>query len=383
MTTLCDNFMLEPDVIYFNHGSQGACPRPVFEVYQDWQRTFAEQPVAFGRRHGDAIHDARRALADYVGAAPDNLVYVINATMGINIVARALCLSPDDEVLSSDHEYGAIERAWQFNCDKQGARYVRQPIPTPITSAGEVVDAIWSAVTPRTRVLALSHITSPTAWILPIAALARRAREAGILTVIDGAHAPGQIPLALDELGVDFYTGNCHKWMLAPPGSALLYARPEVQDLLEPLIVSWGWGNDTPRVTPFVDAHQIQGTRDVSAFLAVPAAIEFMAAHDWDSVRARCHDLVRDARRRWAAHTGLAPLTPDGDGWFAQMASLPLPPCDTAHLKTWLYDEHHIEVPIVTWHEQPLLRLSVQGYNTAQEVEILLEALDAYFENGS
>ncbi len=195
---LREQFLLDPAVRYFNHGSQGACPRSVFETYQVWQRTFERQPIAFGREHGGAIHAARQALADYVGSDVNNLVYVVNATMGINIVARSLPLQPGEQVLSTDHEY------------------VRVSIPVPVTSAKEAVEAIWAGVTDRTRVIAVSHITSPTAWILPVRELARRARAAGIWTVIDGAHAPGQVPLVLDALGtlgVDFYTGNCHKWL--------------------------------------------------------------------------------------------------------------------------------------------------------------------------
>lgn len=379
MTTLRDQFLLEPDVIYLNHGSQGARPRPVFEAYQDWQREFERQPVAFGRRHGDAVHHARAVLADYLGTHADNLVYVVNATMGLNIVAHTLPLKPGDEVLSTDHEYGAIERAWCFNCDKRGATYLRQAIPVPLISAKESVEAIWTGVTPRTRVLALSHITSPTAWILPLQELAGRAREAGIWTVIDGAHAPGQISVSLDELGVDFYIGNCHKWMMGPAGSAFLYARPEVQDLIEPLVISWGWGNETQRVTRFVDAQQIQGTRDLSAFLAVPAAIAFMQQHNWPQVRQDCHALVRYARDELARFTGLAPLTPDTGDWFSQMASIPLPPCDTQALWTYLHEQYNIEIPVLKWNDQPMIRLSIQGYNTQADVETLIDGVKTFF----
>jgi isopenicillin-N epimerase len=376
---LRDEFLIDPEVIYLNHGSQGARPRAVFEACQQWQLAFEQQPVGFGRTYGQAIHQARKALADYVGSVADNLVYVVNATMGINIVARSLALAPGDQVLTTDHEYGAIERTWEFNCTKCGAEVVSRPVPVPIRTAEQVVDAIWEGVTDRTRVLAVSHITSPTAWILPVQELVCRAREAGILTVIDGAHAPGQISLALDEMGVDFYTGNCHKWMMSPPGSAFLYARPEVQDLLEPLIVSWGWGNPESRVTSFVDQQQIQGTRDISAFLAVPAAIEFMERHDWDGVRARCHRLAAYALDKVRELTGLAPLIPDEDEWYAQMVSLPLPLCDPAALHEWLYDEYRIEIPVLTWQGRTLARLSVQGYNTKEEIDTLIEALARFF----
>ena len=376
---LRSQFMLDPEVIFFNHGSFGARPCVVFEAEQHWRRVYERQPCSFGRDYGDAIHEARQRLAEYIGASVDNLVYVVNATTGINIVARSLCLQPGDQVLSTDHEYGAINKTWAFNCAKSGAEFVRQPIPMPVESATQVVEAIWAGVTDRTRVLAFSHITSPTAWVLPARELVRRAREAGIVTVVDGAHAPGQIPLALDEMGVDYYTGNCHKWLFSPPGSAFLYARPEMQDRLEPLIVSHGWGNDRPHITRFVDEQQMQGTRDLSAFLSVPTAIQFVQEHDWDAVRDRCHELLRYARQELCAWSGLEPLTPDSEAWYAQMAALPIPPCDRMALKEWLYDEYTIEIPIIGWGEHTLARLSVQGYNTRKEVETLIGALRRFF----
>jgi isopenicillin-N epimerase len=379
---LRDQFLLDPGVVYLNHGSFGACPRPVFESYQAWQLELERQPVAFMRRVGAEVGQARRALGAYLGADADNLVYVPNATMGLNIVARSLDLQPGDEIVGTDHEYGAIERAWRFVCAKQGARYVRQHVPLPLASVEQVVEAIWAGVTERTRALFFSHITSPTALILPVVELVRRAREVGILTVIDGAHAPGQIDLHLEALGADFYAGNCHKWMMTPKGSGFLYARPEAQALLEPLVVSWGWGNDAPRVTCFVDEQQNQGTRDMAAFLAVPAAIHFMEQHHWPAVRRDCHTLLRYARHKIDALGGPAPATPDDPRWFAQMASLPLPSCDTGALCQRLRDEYGIEVPIVRWAgangEEPrcFVRLSVQGYNTQDDIDRLLLALE-------
>jgi isopenicillin-N epimerase len=373
---LCDHFLLDPDVTFLNHGSFGACPRPVFEAYQAWQRELERQPVKFlGRRFAALMAEARTALGAYVGADADDLVYVPNATTGLNIVARSLQLAPGDEVLATDHEYGALDRTWRFICGKRGAHYVRQPVELPITSAEQVVEAIWAGVTARTRVLFLSHITSPTAVILPVAELVRRAREAGIITVVDGAHAPGQIPLDLESLGVDFYCGNCHKWMMAPKGSAFLYARRERQPLLEPLVVSWGWDSENPGPSRFVDHHQWQGTREVAQFLAVPAAIQFMEEHDWPQMRRACHELVRTARRAVSELTGLPPITPDAPEWFAQMAALPLPPCDGQDLQRRLYDQFRIEIPVTTWNERHFVRISIQGYNTRADVDALVEGL--------
>lgn len=400
-TDLRDLFLLRQDMVFLNHGSFGACPRPVFEAYQARQLELERQPVEFlGRRCSELLREARRSLGDLLGAAPDDLIYVPNATTGLNTVARSLLLKPGDEVLATDHEYGALDRTWRFICAKRGARYVNQPVPLPIRSAEEVIEAVWSGITPRTQVLFISHITSPTALILPIAELIRRARAAGILTVIDGAHVPGQISLNLSELGADFYSGNCHKWLCSPPGSAFLYARRDVQHLIEPLVVSWGWNPDRPdpkglrdpwglseasgpgglldlgeASSRFVDENEWQGTRDPSAYLSVPAAIQFQAEHDWARVRAECHELLREARRPIEALTGLPPICPDSPEWYAQMAAFPLPPCDAGALQRRLYDEYRVEVPVIEWGGRQLVRVSVQGYNTEADIDALVGGL--------
>jgi len=376
MGDLRDLFLLCPDVVFLNHGSFGACPRPVFEVYQAWQLELERQPVAFlGRRFARLMQEARQALAGYVGANADDLVYVPNATTGLNIVARSLPLEPGDEILTTDHEYGALDRTWRFVCAKRGARYIRQPVRLPVTSAEQVVEAIWSGVTERTRVLFISHITSSTALFFPVAELARRARAAGIISVVDGAHAPGHAPLNLVELDADFYAGNCHKWMMAPKGAAFLYTRPDKQPLLEPLVVSWGWESETPGPSRFIDEQEYQGTRDIAAYLATPAAIHFMQAHNWSAVQRDCHALVRDARQRITTLTGLAPISPDEPAWFRQMAAFPLPVCDGEMLQRRLYDEFAVEIPIITWNGYTLVRISIQGYNTRGDVDALVEAL--------
>ena len=373
-----DLFLLDPDVVFLNHGSFGACPKPVFDEYQRWQRELERQPVEFlGRRFNDLMREARSALGGYLGADADDLVYVTNATVGLNIVARSLELQPGDEVLSTDHEYGALDRTWRFLCAKQGAKYIRQPVRVPIQSAEEVIEAIWSGVNDRTRVLFISHITSPTAITLPIKPVIDRARERGTrcVTIVDGAHAPGQIDLNLRELGADFYSGNLHKWLMSPKGSAFLYARKEMQQLVEPLVVSWGWEAEKPSVSKFVDEQEWTGTRDIAAFLSVPAAIQFQRDHDWPRVRRDCHELVRCARQQVSDLFGLPPLTPDDEQWFAQMSALPLPACDLDMLKRRLYDEHRIEIPVIRWNERCFVRISIQGYNTPADVDHLVAAL--------
>jgi isopenicillin-N epimerase len=365
-------FLLDPDIIYLNHGGFGACPRPVFDTYQYWQLELERQPsLFFSRRAPGLLHEARDSLSAYLGTGPDNLIFVTNATIGGNYVAQSLNLQPGDEVLTTDHEYGAMDRLWEVVCNRAGARYVRQPIPVPLDSAEDVVETLWQAVTPHTCVIFMSHVTSPTALILPVEAVCRRAREAGILTVIDGAHAPGQLSLDLDTLGADFYVGNCHKWMCAPKGAGFLYARPENQSMIKPLIVSWEIEDDSP----FVRINQWQGTRDLAAFLAVPAAIQFMQAHDWDTIRERCHALASHLRGQLCDWYGVAPLTPDSAEWFAQMVAVLLPPTDPVPLQTCLYEERRVQLSIGTWHDRLQVRVSVQGYNERGDLDAAFAAL--------
>lgn len=248
----------------------------MFEAYQRWQRELEKQPVEFlDRRAPGLLEEARSRLSSFLGTETDNLVFTCNATTGVNIVAHSLNLKPGDEVLATDHEYGAMDRTWGFLSEKYGFKYINYKLPFPLTDPESLVDAFWQGVTSQTRAIFLSHITSPTDIILPVAALCARARQAGIISIVDGAHAPGQIPLNLEQTGADFYTGNLHKWLCALKGSAFIYARPEKQALIEPLVISWGYRSLNPGRSIFVDLLQWTGTRDISAYLSVSSAIDF------------------------------------------------------------------------------------------------------------
>jgi isopenicillin-N epimerase len=343
----------------------------VFERYQAWQRELERNPVEFLQDRITGLLGAARArLAVHLGADEENLVFVPNATYGLNVAARAVQLQPGDEVLATDHEYGAAALMWEFVCRRANARYVRCAVPTPVTSVEELVDRLVAAVTPRTRVLFVSHITSPTALVLPLPELCRIGRDAGLLVVVDGAHAAGQIPLDLNGLGADVYAGNCHKWLCSPKGAGFLHVRPEHQRWIESLVVGWGWeeGED------FVRRNELQGTRDPSACLAVPDAIEFQESRDWDSVRLRCHELAWEARERLCELPGVEPLAAVPE-WVAQMASVRLPPANAERIRRRLAEEHRVEVYVKEWEGRPALRVSLQGYNTKDDVDRLLEAL--------
>lgn len=369
-----DLFLLDPEVVFLNHGSFGACPRPVFETYQAWQLELERQPVRYFQRADSLLAEAREHLGRYFNTQGDNLVYVTNATFGMNIIARSMPLQAGDEILTTDQEYGAVNKTWEFVCQKTGAKIVKQTMPLPMTTAEDFVERLWEGVTPRTKVISISHITSPTALIFPLAEICRRAREAGILTAVDGAHAPGQINVDLEAIGADFYTGNCHKWLCAPKGAGFLYARPERQDMLEPAIVSHGFGEGST----FISRHQYQGTRDLAAFLSVPAAIEFQRAHNWDDVRLRSHAIASDVLGRLCDITGLEPLSPISPEWFMQMVSIPLPPhSDPAEVSRRLREEYNIEIPFGNWSDQDFtrVRVSIQAYNTVDDTSKLVDAL--------
>jgi isopenicillin-N epimerase len=378
MRNLRRHFLLKRGVIFLNHGSFGATPKPVFQVYQRWQRELEGQPVEFlGRRFTGLMRTARRSLAEYINTSAENLVYTPNVTVSVNIVARSLKLGPGDEVLTTDHEYGACGRTWRFLSREKGFVYKNQPIPLPLESYDDFIKALWKGVTPKTKVIFLSHITSPTAMIFPITEVCARARREGILTLIDGAHAPGQLPLDMHAIGADFYGGNLHKWLCAPKGAGFLYARPEAQELLKPLIVSWGYESETPSGSPFIDLHEWTGTRDYSAYLSVPSAIEFQAEHDWDHVRIDCHEMVCDVQKKICGLTGLAPLNCN-DYLFGQFVSIPLPDnTDIIKLKDKLYKKYRIEVPLIQWNERKLLRVSIQGYNTKRDANALVKGLQS------
>ena len=373
-----EQFLLDQDVIFLNHGSYGATPRPVFDVYQDWQRRLERQPVLFlGREFNNLIQEARLALGKYINADADDLVFIPNATHGANIIARSLDLKPGDEILTTDHEYGACDFTWEFVCKASGAHYIRHAIPLPVPTPGEIAQRFLAGITPQTKAIYLSHITSSTALRLPVEQICQGARAKGVLSIVDAAHSPGQIPVDLQQLGADVVFGNCHKWMLAPKGSAFLYVRREVQKIIQPLIVSWGY-EAAPEFTTgsrFVDLLQWTGTKDPAAALSVPTAIRFMEEHHWQDVRDRCHQLLQQALIRICDLTGLPPAYPLESDFYSQMAVAPLPPCDPATLKRRLYDEYKIEVPITDWQGRQFIRISIQAYNGPNDVEMLLYAL--------
>jgi isopenicillin-N epimerase len=346
-----DLFLLDPAVVYLNHGSFGACPRPVFEEYQRLQLELERQPVEFlalERRFPALIDEARRVLAAYVGADAGSLAFAPNASAAVNAVVRSLDLGPGDEVLLGEAEYGGMEILWDYVRRRTGVTIVRAPF--------EELDPGR-----KTRVVFCSHIEWSSGRVNDVAPLVARARAAGALSIVDGAHAPGQIDLDLDALGADVYAGNCHKWLCAPKGSAFLYVRAGAQELIDPAVVSWDWLDGAA----FHERHRWQGTRDPAAYLAAPAAIAFQAEHDWPEVRRRCHTLLA------ALELPFEPLA----GEYVQMRGFRVEHPDPPALKQRLYDEHRIEVPVFETRQGWVLRVSVQAYNDEADLAALAAAL--------
>lgn len=376
------DFLLDPDVVFLNHGSFGACPRSVFEEYQSWQLKLERQPVQFLQRElPELLADARRQLAQYLGARSHEVVFVPNPTFAANTIASCLSLGKGDEVLISDQEYGACRFAFQFAAQQKGFQVVEQSIPLPVESDEAIVEAFWQGVTINTKLIFISHITSTTALTLPVAQICRRAREAGILTMIDGAHAPGQVDVNLGEIGADFYTATCHKWMCAPKGSGVFYAREDRQDLVEPLVVGWGWGKDKTfhRENEFVEHHEWLGTHDPSAYLTVPAAIAWHKQHFTTDVRQRSCDLARLAIDLASQIDGVHRV--HADRFFRQMGLIDITSlqADPVELKKHLYDAYKIEVPVIRWQNRTLIRVSTHAYTSREHIQTFTFALQEAF----
>jgi isopenicillin-N epimerase len=367
--SLRSEFLLDPTVTYLNHGSFGACPDPVMRTYQCWQRELEREPVAFlQRRARGLLRDSRTALAEHVGCSADEITLVPNATFAMNMVARSLRLAAGDRVLITDHEYGAMQRLWQLVCQRSGATLVRCRLPVPVTGPDEVLAAFRGVLDDTVRVVSLSHVTSPTGLVLPVADVCRLARGMGATTVVDGAHGPGQVDLDLSTMEADFYIGNCHKWLCSPKSAGFLYARHDVG--VDPLVVSWGW--DASRLT---ERAEWQGTLDISPYLSVPASIRYQSERDWPAVRARCARDAAYVHERLLALPGVAPVSRAASPMFRQMVSVRLPSSTDAHVQERLFAAHSIEVPVTQWYDDRLLRVSVAAYNDRADLERLVGAL--------
>jgi isopenicillin-N epimerase len=378
---------LDPSIVFLNHGSFGACPRAVLAVQQEMRARLEAEPVRFLHRENEERFDvARTALAELVGCDMDDLAFVGNATTGVNTVLRSLAFAPGDELLTTDHEYNACRNALDFVAARAGATVVVAPIPFPVASEAEIVEAVVSRATARTKLCLLDHVTSPTGIVLPVATIVARLRERGIETLIDGAHAPGMLPLSLGTLGAAYYTGNCHKWLCTPKGSALLYVRRDRQAAIRPLAISHGANSPRTDRSRFRLEFDFTGTGDPTPFLCIPEALRFLGsllAGGLPALQAHNRDMALQARELLCKALGGTP--PVGATMIGSLASVLLPPTDAMGtgpigldpLQVRLFDRHHIEVPVMRWSSPRLrlLRVSPQIYNSLAQYEWLARAV--------
>ena len=388
-------WLLEPGISFLNHGSFGACPEPVLEAQRAWRDRMEREPVRFLDRELEGhLDDARREVAGFLGADPDGLVFVPNATTGVSTVLASLRFQPGDELLACDHEYNATLNALRAAAARDGARVVIVPVPFPVHDPSEVAEAYLEAVTPRTRLALVSHVTSPTAIVMPVAALVRELDRRGVDTIVDGAHAPGMLPVDLGAIDAAYWTGNGHKWLCAPKGSGVLHVRADKRTAIRPLVVSHGANDPRTDRSRFLLGFDWTGTADPTAYLAMPAAIRFVGGlHEdgWAGLMAANAALARQARDRLCAALEIPAPVPDG--MLGSMAAVPLPGVSpdaaaTAQLQAALFDEDRIEVPVMGFPVRgalaadaapahALLRISAQRYNRPEEYARLAERVAA------
>ena len=379
-------FQLDPDITFLNHGSYGACPSPVFEDYQKWQVMIEQHPVKFMQ---DDIYqyldESRSSLGSYINCDKNDLIYVPNPTHAVANIINNVNLDIGDEVLSTDLEYGSCDRMWFYEAEQKGFVYNRSKVSLPIIDKESFCNDFWKNATEKTKYIFISQITSSTGMILPIPEIVLEAKSRGIKTIIDGAHVPAHIDLDINDLDPDYYVGACHKWLCCPKGVSFLYVKKDQQENIQPQIMSWGWGEEYEEFkdstqlkssSRFINIFQWQGTRDMSAFLTVPKAIEFQEKYDWDSVRNRCKKMIVDARNQISTVTNLPKICPDD--WLGQMASFLFPADDVAELKKSLYNDYQIEIPAMSYNGYSALRISIQGYNSEDEVDYLVETLKKF-----
>lgn len=379
---------LAPDTVFLNHGSFGACPKAILDLQNQLRGELEAEPVQFlWRRYEERLESARQALAKFVGASSRDLVFVTNATTGVNAVLRSLQLRRGDELLTTNFDYNACRNVLVEVARNTGAKVMVADIPFPLKSADEIPEAILRAVTPKTRLAFVDHVTSNTALVMPLRQIIRSLEARGVDTLVDGAHAPGMLPLNLRELRPAYYAANLHKWVCAPKGAAFLYAREDRQAGLQPAVISHGNNRARPGFTAFQDRFDWTGTFDPTAWLCVPAAIRWMGDRlpgGWRELRARNHQLAVKARKLLCERLGVAPPCPEQ--LLGSLATIPLPDRFQARLASGkidaeqlaLYDRFGIEVPLFRFgkSERRWLRVSAQIYNSLAEYEFLAEALD-------
>jgi isopenicillin-N epimerase len=370
-------FLLDNTITFLNHGSFGACPKSIFEEFQRIQLELEKDPVDFiQKKFPQYLKQAKAPLANFLGCDANDFFFVPNPTVAINTIMRSLKLNPGDEILATNHEYGAMDRTWNFYCKKSGAKYIRQNISLPIVSKEQIIEEFWKGYNSKTKIVFLNHMSSSTALIFPVKEICDKAKELGLITIVDGAHVPGHIDLNIVELNPDFYTGTIHKWMLAPKGSSFLYVKKEYQAEIDPLVVSWGYESIAPSESQFLDYHEYQGTNDNSAYLCTPKVIEFLEQNNWKEKSKACKQITFAYYQRFCDLLKTQPLAPITEEFLGQMASIPVKTSKPTELKDILYSKYKIQIPVMPLNGNIYLRYSINAYNTQEDLDILYKALE-------
>ncbi|MFO0728069.1 MAG: aminotransferase class V-fold PLP-dependent enzyme [Myxococcota bacterium] len=381
MQGLAAHWTLDPTVTFLNHGSFGACPRAVLAYQSELRARLESEPVRFMVRELEAELDiSRDALARFIGADPAGLAFVRNATEGVNTVLASFPFTRGDAVITTDHAYGACKAALDRLAAKLGLEVIVAQVPFPIRDPEEVTAAVLGALKPSVKLALLDHVTSPTALVFPIESLVRALEPRGVACLIDGAHAPGMIPLSLDALAPSFYTGNCHKWLCTPKGAALLWVRADRRSSVHPLVTSHGASASRTDRSRFHLEFDWTGTDDPTAFLSVKKSIEVMESlvpGGWPKIMEHNHRLALEARALLAEHLGVA--LPAPESMIGSIATLPLPDRRPGQpdLSQVLFQEDRFEVPMWLWPAPPkrIFRVAAQLYNTIDQYQRLAEAL--------
>jgi isopenicillin-N epimerase len=390
-----ENWLLDPKVIFLNHGAFGACPEPVLDAQTAWRKRIERQPLQFLVRELEMhLDSARQALARFVGADAEDLVFVPNTTTGVNTVLRSLQFQAGDELLVTDQEYNASRNALNFVAERSGARVVVAKIPFPFRNADELVAPVLNCITPKTKLALLDHVTSQTGVVQPIARLVNELKQRGVDTLVDGAHAPGMVPVNLKQLGAAYFTGNCHKWMCAPKGAALLHVQRDKQQLIRPLTISHGANSARKDRSRFLIEFAWTGTSDPTAFLSVPDALRFMESSlpgGWPQVMRRNRALALAARKHLCDALEIAHPCPEE--FLGSIAAVPIPaapanalpklPFNEYPLQDAMREKYNLETPIISWPAVPqrVLRIAAQLYNSLPQYELMTEALLKELQN--
>ena len=367
-------FMLDPKITYLNHGSFGACPRPIFEELINWQKQLEYEPVKhLAYDIYDHLEESRDALSKYVNCNKDDIIFTPNPSTALNTVIKSLDLKKDDEILTTNHEYGALDKTWNFICKKTGAKYIKTKISLPLLSNKKFIKKIESKISKKTKIIFISHVTSSTALIFPVKQISELAKKHNIFCIIDGAHAPAFLDLDIDKIDCDVYVGACHKWMCSPKGVSFLYVKKEYQNIIDPLVVSWGYESEFPGKSKFLDYHQWQGTRDMSAYLTIPTTIDFLKKYNWNKITSECREInlwARDEINQMLNKKSLCKTK-----FLGQMSSIYIKKEATIDYHIYFYKKYKIQIPFILWNNISFIRISIQAYNTKEDIYKLLDAL--------